>query len=226
MFFDLGLVEVGELVFLDLGVEAELVHMVDDLAQVVAALDAVLNLGEDLAGLVFDGAGAGGALLEAGEAGEEPGVDEGGGVVSAEGGVVVDPAILGAGGGPAFPAVGLFEDEGVFAAVEGGLGGLVGLEGVELFEEKNPGRLHGVIQLAGATGVLPEDVVDVLKSLFKHGGKRGSREERRAGGKRRLWGGQAAGATLGSERKAGDEIQTGEERPEAFFGGNRHSGPP
>jgi len=52
-------------VLLGLGAEAELVDMVDDLAHVVAALDLVLNLAEDLADLVFDGVRPGGALLEA-----------------------------------------------------------------------------------------------------------------------------------------------------------------
>jgi uncharacterized protein with PhoU and TrkA domain len=62
---------VGELVLLGLGTEAEGVDRVDDLAEVVAAGDAVLQLAEDLADLALDGVGAGGALLEALEVGEE-----------------------------------------------------------------------------------------------------------------------------------------------------------
>jgi hypothetical protein len=42
-------------VLLGLGLEAEAVDVVDDLAQIVAALDAVLNLAEDFADFVFDG---------------------------------------------------------------------------------------------------------------------------------------------------------------------------
>jgi uncharacterized protein with PhoU and TrkA domain len=64
---------VGELVLLGLGAEAELVDVVDDLAQVVAALDAVFDLAEDLADLVFDGVRPGGAWLEAVQVGEELG---------------------------------------------------------------------------------------------------------------------------------------------------------
>ncbi len=59
---DLGFVEVGEFVLLGLRAEAQLVDVVDDLAQVVAALDLVLDLAEDFANLVFEGVGAGGAL--------------------------------------------------------------------------------------------------------------------------------------------------------------------
>ena len=62
---DLGLVEVRELVLLGLRAEAQLVDMVDDLAQVVAALDPVPDLAEDLADLVLDRVGPGGLLFEA-----------------------------------------------------------------------------------------------------------------------------------------------------------------
>ena len=65
--------------------------------------------------------------------------------------------------------VGFIEDEGVFLARQGGLGGLVGFEGVEVFQEKQPGGLLGVIEFAGAAGVFPEDVVYVFEGLFEHG---------------------------------------------------------
>ena len=88
-----------------LGAEAQFVDVVDDLPQVVAALDAVFDLAEDFANLVFDG---------------------------------VRP------------------------------GGFVVFEGVEVFQEQQPGCLFGVVELAGAADVFPEDVVDVLEGLFKH----------------------------------------------------------
>jgi hypothetical protein len=48
---------------------------------------------------------------------------------------------------------------------------LVGmLEIVEIFEEQNPGGLLGVVQLGGAAGLFPQDVVDVLEGLLEHGG--------------------------------------------------------
>ncbi len=166
--FDLGFVEVRELVLLGLGLEAEFVNVVDDLAQVVAALDAVLNLAEDFANLVFDGVRAGGLGLEAVQVGEELAVDEGDEVVAGEGGVVINLAVLPFRGSPRFPAVGLVEDVGVALAVEGGLGGLVVFEGVEVFQEEQPGGLLSVVEFAGATGVFPEDVVDVFEGLFEH----------------------------------------------------------
>src|SRR5437773_3774993 len=73
---DLGFVEVREFVLLGLGAEAKFVNVINDLSQVVAALDFVLNLAEDLANLVFNGVRPGSALLEAVQVGEELAVDE------------------------------------------------------------------------------------------------------------------------------------------------------
>jgi hypothetical protein len=101
-------------------------------------------------------------------------VHEGDEVVARGGHVVVDLAVLALGGGPLFPAVGLIQDERVLLPLEGGLGGLVLLQSVEVFQEQQPGGLFGVIELAGAAGILPEDVVDVLEGLFKHGVGAGS----------------------------------------------------
>jgi hypothetical protein len=68
---DLGFVEVREFVLLGLGAEAQFVDMVDDLAQVVAALNLVLDLAENLPNLVFDGVRAARLLLEAVQVGKE-----------------------------------------------------------------------------------------------------------------------------------------------------------
>ena len=73
---DLGLVQMTQLVLLGLRAKAQLVHPFDHIAQGVVALQPVLDLAEDLANLVFDGVGAAGALLEAGQVGEQPGIDE------------------------------------------------------------------------------------------------------------------------------------------------------
>ena len=75
---------------LGLRAESQLVDVVDDLAQVVAALDLVLDLAEDLADLVFDGVRPGGLLLEAVQVGEELAVDEVAQIVAGLGLVVVD----------------------------------------------------------------------------------------------------------------------------------------
>lgn len=154
---------------LGLGGKAEFVDVVDDLAQVVAALDAVLDLAEDFADLVFDGVGAGGLLLKTVQVGEELAVDELDEIVAGLGGIVVDLAVFALGRGPRFPAVGFVEDVGVFLAVQGGFGGFVVFQGVKVFQEEQPRSLLGVIEFAGAAGVFPEHVVDVFEGLFEHG---------------------------------------------------------
>ena len=134
----------------------------------VAALDAVFDLAEDLANLVFDGVPPGGLLLEGVQVREQLLIDEGEQVVAAQGSVVVDLPVFALRRSPAFPPVWLVEDVGVFLTVQLGFGGFVAFEGVEVFQEQQPGGLFGVVQLAGASGVFPEDVADVLEGLFKH----------------------------------------------------------
>ena len=41
-------------------------------------------------------------------------------------------------------------------------------EVIAVFEEQEPGSLLGVVELGGAAGLFPEDVVDVLEGLFEH----------------------------------------------------------
>ncbi|MCK9215490.1 MAG: hypothetical protein M0P52_13750 [Rhodoferax sp.] len=62
---DLGFIQVRQLVFFGLRPEAQFVHPLDHVAQVVAALDAVFDLAKDFANFVFDGLRPAGALLEA-----------------------------------------------------------------------------------------------------------------------------------------------------------------
>jgi len=111
-------------VLLGLGAEAQFVDVVDDLAQIVAALDAVFDLPENLPDLVFNRVRPARALLEPVQVGEELAVDEIAEVVAGEGGVVVKLAVLALGRGPRLPAIGPVEDVGVFIAVEGGFGAL------------------------------------------------------------------------------------------------------
>ncbi len=159
-----------------LGAETKLVDLVDDFAEVVAALDSVFDFAEDFADLIFDRVGARGALLEAGEVGKELEVDEVAEIVTGESFVVVDLAVaVGAAGslgrGPGFPAIGLVEEESVLFALEFGFHGALLLERFEIFEEEEPGGLLGVVQLGGAAGFLAENVVDVFEDLFEHGGQ-------------------------------------------------------
>ena len=143
--------------------------MIDDFAQVVAALDLVLDLAEDLTDFVFDGVRAGGFLFEAMQVGEEFSIDEGDQVIAGQRFVVVDLAVFVLGGGPAIPAIGFVEDMVVFFPFELGFGRLVVFEGVEVLEEEEPGSLFGVIEFARAPRVFPEHVVDIFEGKFEHG---------------------------------------------------------
>jgi hypothetical protein len=66
----------AQLVLFGLRAEAQFVNVVDDLAQVVAALDFVFDLAENFADLVFDGIRSAGPLLESVEVGKEFAADE------------------------------------------------------------------------------------------------------------------------------------------------------
>jgi len=81
---------VGKLVLLGLRAEAEFVDVIDDLAQVVAALDLVLDLPEDLPDFVFDGVRPAGLLLETVKVREELLIDEVAEVVAGQGFVMVE----------------------------------------------------------------------------------------------------------------------------------------
>ena len=81
---------------------------------------------------------------------------------------MVDLPVLALGRGPALPAVGFIEDEGVFLAFQRGFVCPVLFQAVEIFQEEEPGGLLGVVEFRGATGLFPENVVDVFEGLFKH----------------------------------------------------------
>jgi hypothetical protein len=81
---------------------------------------------------------------------------------------VVEFAFLVLGCGPAFPSVRLVEDVSVFIAVQRGLGGLVLLQIVEIFQEQQPGCLLGVVELSSAASFFPKNIVDVFEGLFEH----------------------------------------------------------
>ena len=85
---------------LRLAAEAQLVNVVDDLAEVVAGLNLVFDLAEDLADLVLDGVGAGGFGGELLEVREEVIIDEVGEVIAGHRLVVVGGLVLDFGRGP------------------------------------------------------------------------------------------------------------------------------
>jgi hypothetical protein len=132
-------------VLLGLGAEAQLVDVIDDLAQIVAARNLVLDLTEDLADFVFDRVRPRGLLLENVQIGERFEVDEVAEIVAGLGLVVIQLAEVIFGGGPGFPAIRWIEDEGVRLTVECGFVGFVLFEAVQVFQEEEPGGLLGVI---------------------------------------------------------------------------------
>ena len=135
---DLGFVQVRELVLLGLRPEAQRVHVIDDLAQVVAALDLVLNLTENFAKLVFDRVRAAGLLLEPVQIRKELLVDEVAQVIPGHGLVVVQLAVLVLWRGPALPAVGRFKQVRILLAVQARFGRPVFFETVEVFRKEEP----------------------------------------------------------------------------------------
>jgi len=70
--------------------------------------------------------------------------------------------------GPTLPSVRLIEDVGVGPAFQGGLGLLVLLKVVQILQEQQPGGLFGVVEFCGATGLFPEDVIDIPECLLEH----------------------------------------------------------
>lgn len=94
---------------------------------------------------------------------------------------------------PAVPAVGLVEDRRVAAALQGGHGGLVVFEPVEVLEEQQPGGLLGVVELGAAAGLLAQAVVDGAERLIKRAGGGGAGTVRGTGA-----GGRAEGQAIAS----------------------------
>ena len=62
----------------------------------------------------------------------------------------------------------LVDDVGVFLARKLGLLLVGPLKVVEVLEKQNPRRLLGVVQLRGAAGLFPQNVVDILEGLLEH----------------------------------------------------------
>ena len=106
-----------ELVLLLLRAETQFIDMLDNLAQVVTALNLVFDLAENLPDLVFDSVWPAGLLFKTVQIGKELAVHEVAKVIAGFRFVVVNLAILVLGRGPFLPAVGLIENEGILLPV-------------------------------------------------------------------------------------------------------------
>lgn len=95
---------------------------------------------------------------------------------------------------PAAPAVGLLQDGAIGAALQGGHGGPVVFEPVEVLEEQQPGGLLGVVELGAAAGLLAQAIVDGAERLLEGAGSRvGAGAVGGAGAGGRAWGLAVAG---------------------------------
>lgn len=83
--------------------------------------------------------------------------------------MVVELALRILGGGPYIPLVFGSDDGAVGLAGEFGCRGPILLEVIEVLEKQDPGGLLHVIQFTPTACVLVQDIVYILKSLFKHG---------------------------------------------------------
>src|SRR5439155_16340030 len=121
-----------EFVLLLLRAEAQFIDVLDNLAQVVTALNLVFDLAENLADLVFDCVRAGRSLLEPMQIGKESLIDKVSEVVADHRSVVVQLAVSSLRRRPAFPAILLLENVFVFLSVQRGFVGLILLKTVEI----------------------------------------------------------------------------------------------
>ena len=97
---DLGLVQMGQLVFLPPGPEPEPIHQFQGVAQGIPALELALYLVKNLADLVLDGVGRGCPLFEALEVRKQLVVHKLDQIIPGHGRVIVDTPIRLFGGGP------------------------------------------------------------------------------------------------------------------------------
>ena len=165
---DLVFVQVRHLMLVVAGPEAKLIDEVDDFAQVVAALNLVLDLAEDLTDLVFDRVRVFGGFAEPCEVGEQVAVHEIDEVVASQRNVEVDLPVGALGCRPHLPAELRLDDEVVRLAFKLGRDLTVLLQVVEVLEEDDPRRLLDVVELAGTPSILMKDVVNVLEGVLKH----------------------------------------------------------
>jgi hypothetical protein len=130
---DLGFIEVRKFVLLGLGTEAQFVDVVDDLAEVVAARNLVLDLSEYFTDLVFDGVRPAGLLLEPVQIRKQLAVDEVPKVIADLRLVVVDLAVFALGRGSLVPAVRPVKDEVALLPLQCGFIGFILLQCVQIF---------------------------------------------------------------------------------------------
>ncbi len=158
----------GKLVLFLLRLEAQLVDQFQGVAQRIAALEAVSNLAEDFADLVFDGVRAAGPLPEPLQIRKKLPVHVVDQVVAGQRVVMVERTVGLLRGRPFRPSVLVGDDARVGLADKLGLHRPALFQVVQVFEEQYPRCLLCIIQLRRAAGLFPQDVVDILEGLLEH----------------------------------------------------------
>ena len=118
--------------------EAQLVDVIDDFAQVVAAVNLVFDLAKYLADLVFNRVRPAGFLFEAVQIRKQRAIHKIAQVVASARLVVIELAARILRRSPSFPAVRQVKDVGVFFAFELRFGRFVFFQPVKKFEEQQP----------------------------------------------------------------------------------------
>ncbi len=165
---DLLFIENGQLVLGILRAEFELINVIDDLPQVIAALNLVLDLPKDLSDLVVDGVGRGCPQFELFKVWKELSIHKVTKVIPGHGLVMVQLPVGILRRGPGGPSIGFTQKVFVSPAFKDGDGCFVLLDPVQVFQEEEPGGLLRIIQFGTASTFLVEDVIDVFEGEFEH----------------------------------------------------------
>src|ERR1700682_2783023 len=114
----------------------QFVNLIDNLAQVVAALNLVLYFAKYLPNFAFNSVWTARLLLKTMQVGKELSVHKVAKIVAGQCLVVIELPVLALGRSPDFPSIGLVEDVGIFLAVQCSLSALVLLKIVKVFQEE------------------------------------------------------------------------------------------
>jgi len=150
-----------------IGTKAEFINPVNHLAQVIAALDTVFQLAEDLANLVLDGGGALRRGLESFQVGKKLTVNKILEVIAGRRPVMVNLAISGFWRCPRLPAGPRTQQRDVWFAGELRSNLLLLFKIVKVLEKEYPRGLLNVVELTAAACVFVEDIVNILECLLK-----------------------------------------------------------
>ncbi len=131
--------------FLRLRSETQDIQLVDDVPEIVTALELVLDLAEHLTDLVLDSVGAGSADFEAVQVRKKLRAYKLAQVVACHRPIVVNRPACTLWRGPRLPAILLVEDELVLFAFQFSLGRTILFKRVEVLQEEQPRGLLGVV---------------------------------------------------------------------------------